>query len=254
MPGYSGAHVVRHLRRSGYRVVVVEAKIPEPGVLPHDAAFVQAPVTNVSLLSQTLRDHAVNGLMHLAACKAVPESVRNPLHYYRQNINGLLGVLEAMHSTGVRQMVFASWVAVYCMAGEEAVSEDAPLRPVNPYGETKLICERIIGDAARAHPLATVCLRYSNVAGAASPFLRDRGACGLVAVAAQALWQDRPVTVNGRDDKTVDGTCVRDYIHVEDLAAAHVLIADAFAAGVYDGRVGAVYTSPPAGELRCLRF
>ena len=192
--------------------------------------------------------------MHLAARKAVPESVRNPLHYYRENIDGLLGVLEAMNSTGVRQMVFASSAAVYGAAGEGPVSEDAPLRPVNPYGETKLMCERIIGDAAHAHALAAVCLRYFNVAGAASPVLRDSGPGGLVAVSAQALWQDRPVTVNGNDHKTVDGTCVRDYIHVEDLAEGHALIADALAAGVYDRGSVLSITSPPVRGLRCLRF
>lgn len=119
------------------------------------------------------------------------------------------------------------------------------MRLVNPYGDTKLMCERIIGDAARAHALAAVCLRYFNVAGAASPVLRDRGPGGWVAVGAQASWEDRPVTVNGEDHKTVGLRRVRDHIHVEGLAEAHALIADALAAVVYDRGSTLSITSPP---------
>ena len=140
--------------------------------------------------------------------------------------------------------------AAYGMAGAEPVSEDAPLRPVNPYGDTKLMCERIIGDAAQAHALVALCLRYFNV-GAVSPVLRDMGPGRLVAVAA---WEDRPVTVNGKDHKTVDIRRVRDYIRVEGLAEGYALIADALAAGVYDRGSALSITSPPVRGLRCLRF
>jgi UDP-glucose 4-epimerase len=182
--------------------------------------------------------------VHLAAKKQVEESVRRPLHYYRQNVDGLAALLEAATATGVRSFVFSSSAAVYGAPDVDQVSEETDCRPVNPYGRTKLIGEQMVADVATATGLRHACLRYFNVAGSAAPRLADRGTSNLVPMVFEQLDARRPPRIFGDDYPTPDGTCVRDFIHVADIASAHV----AAATGLAEGRVTALTANIGRGE------
>ena len=224
--GYIGAHVVRELAASGRRVVVLddfssglERKIP-PGI-----PIVRASVADREAVSAALIEHRVDGVIHLAAKKAAGESVDIPLHYYRENVVGMLSLLEAMHETGVKRFVYSSSAAVYGTPLANPISEDSPLVPESPYGETKVVGEWMTRDQGIANGLSWVALRYFNVAGAASDDLGDTSVNNLVPMVFQALADgDRP-RIFGDDYSTPDGTCIRDYIHVADLAEAHAAAA-----------------------------
>ena len=224
--GYIGAHVVRELAASGRRVVVLddfssglERKIP-PGI-----PIVRASVADREAVSAALIEHRVDGVIHLAAKKAAGESVDIPLHYYRENVVGMLSLLEAMHETGVKRFVYSSSAAVYGTPFANPISEDSPLVPESPYGETKVVGEWMTRDQGIASGLSWVALRYFNVAGAASDDLGDNSVNNLVPMVFRALADgDRP-RIFGDDYPTPDGTCIRDYIHVADLAEAHVAAA-----------------------------
>ena len=221
--GYIGAHVVRELAASGRRVVVLddfssglERKVPT-GI-----PIVRAAVADREAVSAALVEHKVDGVIHLAAKKAAGESVGIPLHYYRENVVGMLSLLEAMHETGVKRFVYSSSAAVYGTPVANPISEDSPLVPESPYGETKVVGEWMTRDQGIANGLSWVALRYFNVAGAASDDLGDTSVNNLVPMVFQALADgDRP-RIFGDDYPTPDGTCIRDYIHVADLAEAHV--------------------------------
>ena len=170
-------------------------------------------------------EHRVDGVIHLAAKKAAGESVDIPLHYYRENVVGMLSLLEAMHDTGVKRFVYSSSAAVYGTPLTNPISEDSPLVPESPYGETKVVGEWMTRDQGIANGLSWVALRYFNVAGAASDDLGDNSVNNLVPMVFRALADgDRP-RIFGDDYPTPDGTCIRDYIHVADLAEAHVAAA-----------------------------
>ena len=224
--GYIGAHVVRELAASGRRVVVLddfssglERKVPT-GI-----PIVRAAVADREAVSAALVEHKVDGVIHLAAKKAAGESVGIPLHYYRENVVGMLSLLEAMHETGVKRFVYSSSAAVYGTPVANPISEDSPLVPESPYGETKVVGEWMTRDQGIANGLSWVALRYFNVAGAASDDLGDTSVNNLVPMVFQALADgDRP-RIFGDDYPTPDGTCIRDYIHVADLAEAHVAAA-----------------------------
>ena len=224
--GYIGAHVVRELAASGRRVVVLddfssglERKVP-PGI-----PIVRAAVADREAVSAALVEHKVDGVIHLAAKKAAGESVGIPLHYYRENVVGMLSLLEAMHETGVKRFVYSSSAAVYGTPVANPISEDSPLVPESPYGETKVVGEWMTRDQGIASGLSWVALRYFNVAGAASDDLGDNSVNNLVPMVFRALADgDRP-RIFGDDYPTPDGTCIRDYIHVADLAEAHVAAA-----------------------------
>ena len=221
--GYIGAHIVRALLSSGRRVVVIDDL--STGVrenVPPEVPFVEANVLDRLLVTQVLREHGVHGVIHLAAKKAAGESVDRPLHYYRHNVVSTLELLEAMGEAQVNKLVFSSSAAVYGTPAVETVSEDSPTRPESPYGETKLISEWMMRDVARATPLNYIALRYFNVAGAGAPELGDRGVFNLIPLVFQALADGRAPQVFGNGYKTRDGSCIRDYIHVADLAEAHV--------------------------------
>jgi UDP-glucose 4-epimerase len=163
--------------------------------------------------------------VHIAAKKQVGESVERPLHYYRENVTGLQTLLEVMTATGVARLVFSSSAAVYGMPDVDLVTEDTPCIPMSPYGESKLIGEWLISAAARAHGIRAASLRYFNVAGAAGPELADTGVFNLIPMVFERLEAGEAPRIFGADYNTPDGTCVRDYIHVQDIASAHLAAA-----------------------------
>ncbi|MFJ6901306.1 UDP-glucose 4-epimerase GalE [Streptomyces hokutonensis] len=229
--GYIGGHVVRAMTEAGEQTVVyddlstgIAARVPD-GV-----PLVQGSVLDAELVARTLADQDVTGVVHLAAKKQVGESVDRPLHYYRENVEGLRVLLEAVTTAGVPSFVFSSSAAVYGMPDVELVTEETPCVPMSPYGETKLAGEWLVRATGRATGLSTASLRYFNVAGAASPELADTGVFNIVPMVFEKLTEDAPPRIFGDDYATPDGTCVRDYIHVVDLAEAHVAAARALQA------------------------
>ncbi|MET9936276.1 MULTISPECIES: UDP-glucose 4-epimerase GalE [unclassified Streptomyces] len=224
--GYIGSHVVRAMTDAGERVVVLddlstgyEERIPE-GV-----PLVVGSTLDREVLDRTIAEHGVTGVVHLAAKKQVGESVELPLHYYRENVVGLTVLLEAVAAAGVRNFLFSSSASVYGMPDVDLVTEETPCLPLSPYGETKLAGEWLVRAAGAAHGISTACLRYFNVAGAATPELADTGVFNLVPMVFERLDAGEAPRIFGDDYDTPDGTCVRDYIHVEDLADAHLVAA-----------------------------
>ncbi|MEV1020920.1 UDP-glucose 4-epimerase GalE [Streptomyces sp. NPDC050264] len=225
--GYIGAHVVHALRAAGERPVVYDDL--STGVAERVASDVELVVGSTldrALLDRTFTAHDVTGIIHLAAKKQAGESVELPLHYYRENVEGLRVLLEAVTAAdAVRSFVFSSSAAVYGMPDVDLVTEDTPCVPMSPYGETKLAGEWLVRATGRATGLATASLRYFNVAGAATPELADTGVFNLVPMVFERLTSGEAPRIFGDDYPTPDGTCVRDYIHVTDLAEAHVATA-----------------------------
>ncbi|MFI2189020.1 UDP-glucose 4-epimerase GalE [Streptomyces sioyaensis] len=224
--GYIGSHVVRALRQAGESVVVLDdlttgvaARVPE-GV-----PLVVGSTLDRALLDETIAGHGITDVVHLAAKKQVGESVEMPLLYYRENVHGLQTLLEAMAAGGVGRFVFSSSAAVYGMPDVDLVTEDTPCLPINPYGETKLVGEWMARAVGAAHGISTACLRYFNVAGAATPELADTGVFNIVPMVFERLTEGTAPRIFGDDYDTPDGTCIRDYIHVADLAEAHVAAA-----------------------------
>ncbi|MEU1055641.1 UDP-glucose 4-epimerase GalE [Streptomyces sp. NPDC005876] len=224
--GYIGAHVARAMSGAGERVVALDdLSAGDAGRLPADVPLERGSVLDGVLLRRVLAEHAVTGVVHLAARKQVAESVARPTYYYQENVGGLATLLDAAAEAGVGRFVLSSSAAVYGDPGTELITEDAPCAPVNPYGETKLAGEWLVRAAGRAHGMATVCLRYFNVAGAAAPELADTGVFNIVPMVFDRLTRGEAPRVFGDDYPTPDGTCVRDYIHVADLAEAHLAAA-----------------------------
>ncbi|MEW2401936.1 UDP-glucose 4-epimerase GalE [Streptomyces sp. NPDC046862] len=224
--GYIGAHVARAMAGAGERVVALDdLSAGVPARLPAEIPLVRGSALDGDLLKGVLAEHSVTGVVHLAARKQVAESVAQPTRYYQENVGGLATLLEAVAEAGVRRFLFSSSAAVYGNPDVELITEDTPCAPVNPYGETKLTGEWLVRAAGRAHGIATVCLRYFNVAGTAAPELADTGAFNIIPMVFDRLTRDEVPRVFGDDYPTPDGTCVRDYIHVADLAEAHVAAA-----------------------------
>ncbi|UQA95140.1 UDP-glucose 4-epimerase GalE [Streptomyces halobius] len=224
--GYIGSHVVRALRQAGERVVVLDdLTTGVAGRVPEGVPLIVGSTLNRALLDETIAGHGVTDVVHLAAKKQVGESVDLPLHYYRENVHGLQILLEAMAAGGVGRFVFSSSAAVYGMPDVDLVTEDTPCVPINPYGETKLVGEWMARAAGKAHGISTACLRYFNVAGAAAPELADTGVFNIVPMVFEKLTEGAAPRIFGDDYDTPDGTCIRDYIHVADLADAHVAAA-----------------------------
>lgn len=203
--------------------------------IPDGVPLAQGSVGDRPFVVDTLKRYDVTGVIHLAAKKAVGDSVAQPLYYYRENVDGMLSLLEAMAEVGVSNFVYSSSAAVYGEPESSPVLEDGPTVPMSPYGETKLVGEWLTRDSARVtEDRSWIALRYFNVAGAGAPELGDTSVANLIPIVLRAVANDSTAKVFGDDYPTPDGTCIRDYIHVSDLADAHV----AAAAATESGQVG----------------
>ena len=225
--GYVGSHVVRELRRAGIPCVVLDNLVRGYRELVSDADVIVGDIGDAGLVRRTIREYGVTAVMHFAAYAYVGESVADPLKYYENNVTATVRLLRAMVDTDVRMLVFSSTCATYGHPEATPITEAHPQRPINPYGATKLMVERILQDISRAHGVRAVVFRYFNAAGA-----DPSGAIGeshvpethLIPLTLQAATGQREsVEIYGTDYPTPDGTCIRDYIHVTDLAQAHML-------------------------------
>lgn len=225
--GYIGSHAVLALLDAGWPVVVVDNLVTGfAWAVDPRATLVEANIEDDEAVRAAMRDHAVVAVMHFAGSVVVPESVTDPLKYYRNNTVASRALIESAVACGVAHFIFSSTAATYGTPDVVPVREDSPTRPINPYGMSKLMTEAMLKDVAAAHPMNFCALRYFNVAGA-DPHGRSgqstAGATHLIKVAVEAATGKRPyVSIFGTDFATADGTGVRDYIHVSDLAAAHV--------------------------------
>ncbi len=231
--GYIGAHVVRAFVERGITPVVYDnLSSGRAGFVPDGVEAVTGDILDTDLLAQTLGDRDCAGVIHVAGFKYAGVSVQRPLHTYTQNVTGTVSVLEAMARAGVPNVVFSSSAAVYGTPSTDLVTEDSPTRPESPYGESKLIGEWIINDQARARDgFRGVSLRYFNVVGSATDEVYDVSPHNLFPIVIEALLAGKTPRINGLDYPTPDGSCVRDYVHVGDLAISHVAAAEALEAG-----------------------
>lgn len=231
--GYIGAHVVRALQSRGLAPVVLDnLSSGIAGFVPDGVPFVEADILDTATVADTLREHACAGVIHVAGFKYAGVSVQRPLHTYAQNVQGTASVLQAMADAGVPSIVFSSSAAVYGTPDSELVTEESPNHPESPYGESKLIGEWLINDVVRAtEGFRGVSLRYFNVVGSATDEVFDASPHNLFPLVIEALLAGRTPRINGDDYATPDGTCVRDYVHVGDLATSHVAAALALEAG-----------------------
>jgi UDP-glucose 4-epimerase len=220
--GYIGAHVVEALHDRGEQAVVIDDFSTGERGRTGAAVLVEGSILDEDLVRRTIADNAVRGIIHIAAKKQVGESVADPLKYYRENVVATIGLLHAAVDTGLDSFVFSSSAATYGTPDLEFVTEDAPSAPVSPYGTSKLIGEWAARDVAAATALRVVSLRYFNVAGAVRPELGDPGVFNLIPMAFERIVAGEPPRIFGADYPTPDGTCIRDYIHVADIADAHV--------------------------------
>jgi len=225
--GYIGSHAVLALLDSGWPVVVIDnLSTGFEWAVPQPALLVKGDIADQALVASLIREHAIGAIMHFAGSIIVPESVENPLKYYHNNTAKSRALIDSAVEGGVRHFIFSSTAATYGIPDEVPVREESRKEPINPYGWSKLMTERMLADTAFAHPLNYCALRYFNVAGA-DPRGRSgqstAGATHLIKVAVEAATGKRThVSVFGTDYETSDGTGIRDYIHVSDLAAAHV--------------------------------
>lgn len=231
--GYIGAHVVRALQEKGLEPVVLDdLSSGLAQFVPDGVPFVEGTILDTALVEATLRERSCDGVIHVAGFKYAGVSVQRPLHTYEQNVTGTASVLAAMEAAGVDSLVFSSSAAVYGTPTTDIVTEDSPNHPESPYGESKLVAEWLIRDVARAREgFHGVCLRYFNVVGSATDEVYDASPHNLFPLVIEALLDGRTPRINGDDYPTPDGTCVRDYVHVGDLAASHVAAALALAEG-----------------------
>ena len=230
--GYIGAHVVRAFQEVGLEAVVIDdLSSGHRGFVQPEVPFVEGSIVDTELVAETLEKHDVEGVVHLAGFKYAGVSVDRPLHTYTQNVTGTINLLEAMERTGVESMVFSSSAATFGTPDVDLVTEETATSPESPYGESKLIGEWLIRDQARATGLRHTSLRYFNVVGSGSTDIFDTSPHNLFPIVFEMLLDGKTPRINGDDYDTPDGTCVRDYVHVADLAEAHVVAARHLAAG-----------------------
>lgn len=230
--GYIGAHVVRAFRDEGIDVVVVDdLSSGHEEFVPADVPFYRGTILDGELLSRIFTENTVSGVVHVAGFKYAGVSVQRPLHTYEQNVTATAVLLAAMQDAGVDAIVFSSSAAVYGTPDVDIVTETTPKNPESPYGESKLIGEWLLRDQGRATELAHTSLRYFNVVGSGTPELSDTSPHNLFPLVLDALAAGRTPRINGDDYDTPDGTCVRDYVHVADLATSHVAAARALDEG-----------------------
>ncbi len=248
--GYIGSHTVKQLLRHGRKVVALDDLSAGRRELVLCDEFVEADLAELSSIRKAVADYQIGAVIHFAAYTAVGESVEDPEKYYRNNLVGGLNLLRAMRERGIRTFIFSSSAAVYGEPQDIPIKEDHPTSPVNPYGRSKLMFEEILSDCGRAYALQHVSLRYFNAAGS-----DVEGEIGewhepethLIPIVLEAAAGRRPhIEIYGSDYPTEDGTGVRDYIHVDDLARAHVAalkaVEDGYAAPVYNLGIGRGYT------------
>jgi UDP-glucose 4-epimerase len=238
--GYIGSHAVKTLIEQGHTVVAVDNLYRGHAEAVHaEATFIEADLAETEKLAEALSEHKIDCVMHFAALAYVGESVNAPLDYYEKNTAGTVSLLQAMKQAGVKRLVFSSTCATYGEPEQMPIVETLPQDPINPYGRSKLMVEQILKDVQASDPEFGFCaLRYFNVAGSAAD-----GSIGedhepethlIPVVIEAALGQRESISIFGTDYPTPDGTCIRDYVHVEDLIAAHILAMNAIEPG--DGR------------------
>ena len=230
--GYIGSHAVLALKDAGHMPVVIDNLVTGfRWAIPNDVAFHHGDIADSELVARIIETYKIEAIMHFAGSVVVPESVENPLKYYHNNTSNSRALIDSAITGGVRHMIFSSTAATYGIPEQSPVREDMPTVPINPYGTSKLMTEMMLRDVAAAHNFNYCALRYFNVAGA-DPKGRSGqstvGATHLIKIAVEvALGKRATVSVFGTDYDTEDGTGVRDYIHVSDLAAAHVIALEA---------------------------
>jgi UDP-glucose 4-epimerase len=233
--GYIGSHMVKGLLDQGIGVVVLDDLSTGYRDLLTGGEFIQGSLGDAALLDRLFSDYQVDAVMHFAAFSLVGESVVNPLKYYRNNLARTVELLDAMIRHGVRRFIFSSTAAVYGEPTAIPITEDQPCKPTNPYGATKLAVERMLQDCDAAHGLKYISLRYFNAAGA-----HESGTIGemhqpeshlIPLILKVATGERKNISIFGTDYPTADGTCLRDYIHVNDLARAHLLALEALMGG-----------------------
>jgi UDP-glucose 4-epimerase len=229
--GYIGSHAVLALNDAGWAVAVIDdLSNGTRRIVPADVPFFEGDIADRRFVDGVLRDQGIGAIMHFAGSIVVPESVEKPLDYYRNNTLASHALISAAVDAGVKHILFSSTAAVYGAPEQVPIREDDPKLPINPYGASKLMTERMLSDASAAHPFNFGALRYFNVAGADRGRRSGqigKGSTHLIKVAVEAAVGKREhIDIFGSDYPTADGTCIRDYIHVSDLAAAHVAALD----------------------------
>lgn len=225
--GYIGSHAVLALKDAGWPVAVIDnLSNGTRGVVPADVPFYEGNIADRALVGRVFREQKIQAIMHFAGSIVVPESLEHPLEYYANNTLASHALISAAVEAGVKHILFSSTAAVYGAPEHVPIDEEDPKVPINPYGASKLMTERMLADASAAHPFNYGALRYFNVAGA-DPKGRTgqigKGSTHLIKVACEAAVGKRDhIAIYGTDYATPDGTCIRDYIHVSDLAEAHV--------------------------------
>jgi UDP-glucose 4-epimerase len=238
--GYVGSHMAHYLIKQNHKVVILDNLSTGHEILIHpEAIFIKGDIGNKSTVENLLRTYEIEAVFHFAAFIRVEESVDNPAKYYNNNTVGTLQLIEACHNTGVQRFIFSSTAAVYGNGSDEPISEKFPAQPLNPYGQSKLMSEKILADIATLGTIRYAILRYFNVAGAYTDSnigQISKNATHLIKVAAETAIGKRPqMYIHGTDYATKDGTCIRDYIHVQDLVGAHMCALHFLSAGGESG-------------------
>jgi len=233
--GYVGCHAVKRLLRDGHEVVVYDDLSRGHAALVPPKTLVRGELADRSGLAALLAERRIEAVMHFAALAYVGESVEHPARYYQNNVGGTLALLEAMRASDVSRIVFSSTCATFGIPERSPIDEDAPQRPINPYGFTKLVIERVLADYAQAYGFAYAALRYFNACGASPDGdigeIHEPETHAIPLALLAALGEREKFTILGDDYPTPDGTCIRDYVHVDDLADAHLRALDRLEAG-----------------------